>query len=55
MNFLVIPLSAATAAAWSLPVIINGLLIHVLGVGVPALLFARAAGAPDHTVVQVGA
>jgi hypothetical protein len=54
MNFLVIPLSAATPSAWSLPVIINGLLIHVVGVGVPALLFARAAVTPDRTVAQVG-
>jgi uncharacterized membrane protein YagU involved in acid resistance len=55
MNFLVIPLSAATPAAWTVQVIINGLLIHVVGVGVPALLFARAAAAPDRVVAQVGA
>lgn len=46
MNFVVIPLSAAMPAARSAPVVINGLLVHVVGVGVPALLFARAAGAP---------
>jgi hypothetical protein len=55
MNFIVIPLSAATPAARSLPVVVNGLLIHVVGVGIPALLFARAAGAAGRHDVAVGA
>jgi hypothetical protein len=55
MNFLVIPLSAARPAARSVAVVINGLLIHVVGVGVPALLFARTTGAPTRTGAQVGA
>lgn len=43
MNFLVVPLSAAVAGPRTLPVVINGLLIHALGVGLPAAVFARAA------------
>jgi len=47
MNRIVIPLSAIGAAAFSLPVFINGILIHILGVGIPASLFvARSAPAP---------
>jgi hypothetical protein len=45
MNYIVIPLSAAPGGggvpAW--PVLLNGLLIHVFGVGIPAMWFARAA------------
>jgi hypothetical protein len=44
MNFIVIPLSAARSPARSLAVVVNGLLIHVVGVGIPALLFARRVG-----------
>jgi hypothetical protein len=42
MNFVVIPLSAVTRNPLSLPVVLNGLAIHVAGVGIPAALFARA-------------
>jgi len=40
MNFVVVPLSAANGAARTAPVVINGLLIHILGVGIPAWLIA---------------
>ena len=44
MNFIVIPLSAIGARGpRSTSGVINGLLIHALGVGLPAALFARAA------------
>jgi uncharacterized membrane protein YagU involved in acid resistance len=46
MNYVVLPLSAAGGAAASTPpwpVLVNGLLIHMLGVGIPSALFARAA------------
>jgi hypothetical protein len=45
MNLVVIPLSAAPAAALpSGAALVNGLLIHMLGVGLPSALFARAIG-----------
>lgn len=43
MNLVVIPLSAAARGSPSLPVVLNGLAIHALGVGVPAALAARRA------------
>ena len=43
MNFIVIPLSASTRGPLSLAVVVNGLLIHLVGVGIPAVLFARSA------------
>jgi hypothetical protein len=45
MNFVVIPMSAIgpRTAPIPTPVLINGLLIHAFGVGLPAALFARAA------------
>lgn len=45
MNDVVIPMSAigARATPTPLPVLVNGLLIHAFGVGVPAALVARAA------------
>ena len=44
MTFVVVPLSAAPMKPPSLPVVIaNGLLIHILGIGLPSALFARAA------------
>jgi hypothetical protein len=43
MNYLVIPMSAAAQGPFSLPVFINGILIHMFGVGLPAALFARMA------------
>jgi hypothetical protein len=46
MNYVVIPLSAATSGPFRWPVLINGLLIHLFGVGLPAALFARAIDTP---------
>jgi len=43
MNRVVLPLSAAVTGPMPLPVLVNGLLIHALGVGLPSALFARAA------------
>jgi hypothetical protein len=43
MTFVVVPLSAATRGPLIWPVVTNGLLIHILGVGLPTALFARAA------------
>ncbi len=45
MNFVVLPLSAlhGTGLPSALPVLLNGLLIHIIGVGTPSALFARAA------------
>lgn len=56
MNYLVIPMSAIgpRTVATPLPVLANGLLIHVFGVGLPAALFARAAtsDARYHSIVS---
>ena len=41
MNDLVIPLSATTRGPFVLPVFINGLLIHAVGVGLPSAIFTR--------------
>ena len=45
MNYVVLPLSAAAVGSRPppTPVLINGLLIHMLGVGIPSALAARAA------------
>jgi hypothetical protein len=43
MNFIVLPLSASGPSAFRTVVVINGLLIHMLGVGLPSALFARVA------------
>ena len=45
MNLVVVPASAAGGArAWpAWPVVLNGVLIHMFGVGLPAALAARAA------------
>ena len=44
MSRIVVPLSAAGDGGWPpLPVLVNGLLIHALGVGLPSALVARAA------------
>jgi len=40
MNDVVIPLSATTRGAFAWPVFVNGLAIHMLGVGLPAAWFA---------------
>ena len=42
MNRIVIPLSALTPPAPSVPRLVNGLLIHAFGVGLPSALAARA-------------
>jgi hypothetical protein len=41
MNYAVIPLSATARGPFVLPVFINGIVIHALGVGLPAAWFAR--------------
>jgi hypothetical protein len=41
MNLVVLPLSAASHGPPTLPVLVNGLLIHAVGVGVPSALVAR--------------
>ncbi len=43
MTFVVVPLSAAVVGRPSPAVIVNGVLIHMLGVGIPSALAARAA------------
>jgi hypothetical protein len=43
MNLIVIPLSAIGAGPRSTSGLVNGLLIHALGVGLPAAVSARAA------------
>jgi hypothetical protein len=43
MTFIVVPASAAAGGVPSWPVALNGLLIHMFGVGLPAALAARAA------------
>jgi hypothetical protein len=42
MNFIVIPLSAITAGPRSLGQMLPGIAIHILGVGIPAAVVARA-------------
>jgi len=46
MNLVVVPMSAATPAHKTLAVIVNGVLIHMFGVGLPSALWARAAAVP---------
>ena len=43
MNFVVVPMSAAGGGARPAAVIVNGVLIHMFGVGLPAALAARSA------------
>jgi hypothetical protein len=43
MNFIVLPLSKTGPPSLPAPVLVNGLLIHMFGVGLPIALFARAA------------
>jgi hypothetical protein len=40
MNFVVVPLSAAGGGTPRWPVVVNGVLIHMFGVGLPPSLFA---------------
>jgi hypothetical protein len=44
MNLVILPLSAlhGTGLPHALPVLLNGVLIHIIGVGTPSALFARA-------------
>ena len=50
MNQVVVPLSAVVRGPQHWPVILNGLLIHLWGVGVPAALAARWGRAPSTRV-----
>jgi hypothetical protein len=43
MNLVVIPLSAIGGPRFTTVTVVNGLFIHVVGVGIPAALFARVA------------
>lgn len=43
MNYVVIPLSATSRGAFVWPVFVNGVAIHMLGVGLPAAWFAGQA------------
>jgi hypothetical protein len=43
MNFIVVPLSRAGSPPPAGAILVNGLLIHMFGVGLPSALFARAA------------
>ena len=43
MNLVVLPVSAAGRPTFVVPVVVNGVLIHMLGVGLPSALFAKAA------------
>ena len=47
MQYIVVPLSAATPGRFVWPVFMNGILIHMFGVGLPASLVARAASKPN--------
>jgi hypothetical protein len=46
MNYVVIPLSATRGGAFVWPVFLNGIGIHMIGIGIPSALFARAARTP---------
>ena len=46
MSRIVVPLSLAPGGTPTLPVIVNGVFIHILGVGIPSGLAARAAASP---------
>lgn len=47
MNLVVVPLSAAVVGSKTWPVVVNGVLIHLLGVGLPSALFASAVHRPE--------
>lgn len=55
MTFAVVPLSAAASGMPAPAVLTNGLLIHMLGVGLPSALFARAARRTAHSAPSVPA
>jgi len=46
MNLVVIPLSAIGAVRFSLPLFVNGILIHMFGVGLPSALVAARTSDP---------
>jgi uncharacterized membrane protein YagU involved in acid resistance len=46
MNYVVIPLSATTRGAFAWPVFLNGIVIHIAGIGIPAAWFAWRAQTP---------
>jgi hypothetical protein len=46
MNYVVVPLSAAVQGPFSLPVFLNGILIHLVGVGLPTALIVRMGERP---------
>ncbi len=46
MYYVVLPLSASGPASHATPIVINELLIHMFGVGIPSALTARAARQP---------
>ena len=48
MNFVVVPLSAAGRGPLSWPVVVNGVLIHMLGVGLATSLIVRTAHESNH-------
>jgi hypothetical protein len=54
MNHVIIPLSQAANGVKPLIVIVNGVAIHIVGVGIPAALFARAADGTANRVNVVG-
>lgn len=52
MSRVVVPLSAAGGGSPTLPVLVNGVLIHIFGVGIPSALAARAAAAPGYDTAR---
>lgn len=52
MSRVVVPLSGAGGGAPTLPVMVNGVLIHIFGVGIPSALAARAAAAPAYRTAR---
>jgi hypothetical protein len=46
MNAIVLPLAGLGGSVPPLPVLANGLLIHIFGVGIPCMFFTRAAVVP---------
>ncbi len=53
MNLVVIPLSAIGPRLPPTAAIINGVLIHMVGIGIPAALFARAATGGNASRISV--
>lgn len=55
MNRLVLPMTPAVTGPPSLPVLVNGLLIHALGVGLPSALSAWATRPAEHAAPPAAA